>query len=66
MEMEGEGSQRLHHKDGDVFFIVQHKPHPKMFADNNRPPNLIYTAQISLIDALAGFRKYIVYVQIYL
>ena len=60
MDMEGGGSQRLHHKDGDVAFIVKHKAHPKMFADENTPPNLIYTAHISLIDALAGFRKFIV------
>eukprot|EP00736_Rhodelphis_marinus_P008062 Rmarinus@m.2969 len=50
--MAGKGDHRLGSTEkGDLVFIVREKPHPKFSRDGD---NLIYTASISLADALLG------------
>ncbi|XP_076842666.1 dnaJ homolog subfamily B member 13 [Brachyhypopomus gauderio] len=47
-----EGDQGPNNIPADIIFIVRHKPHPRFTRQNN---NLIYTAHISLEQALTGF-----------
>lgn len=62
LEYAGAGNQKLHHRDGDLVFVVRHAPHPTMAANDGDPADLIVQATVPLVDALVGFQRRIRYV----
>lgn len=56
LPISGAGDQQLHHKPGDVVFLIRHAPHKRFRVEQNGV-DLVHTISVPLVDALLGFRR---------